>query len=119
MINVKKYSRSDCVMNERIIDYLEVLKCGNSVSVETYLSNDDKQAILSWYRKYIHVHDNIDFEKVIDLLYVLYVRENLEFYPVNEFQQLILSLAQTHGFDKNDFWSLYSDFRILVFGDNV
>lgn len=67
-------------------------------------------------RSYPIISGNRDeIEKVISLMYELYVREDIDFYPYEEYTRIISYLSTQYNFDKNDCLSLYSAFRKLVF----
>lgn len=105
-------------MNCKIIDMLEAIKFDNYSKAEEHLEVGDIQEILSWYEKYTTAERNCyDIEKAIDLLYALYVRENLVVYPVEEFQRVVGQLADIHSFKKEMIWEILSDFKKIVYGE--
>lgn len=101
-------------MNTRIVNMLEAIKVGTYIIYTDYLENTDIDAICQW--SYPIISGNRDeIEKVISLMYELYVREDIDFYPYEEYTRIISYLSTQYNFDKNDFLSLYSAFRKLVF----
>ena len=103
-------------MNPRIINMLESIKRNTYTNPDEYLNVTDIEAIRLWYSQYA-TSATYDIEKCIDLLYFLYIRENIEFYPYEEFQKIVSSIAQIHGFEIESFWDILAAFRKTVFND--
>lgn len=103
-------------MNIRIINMLESIKQRTYTNPAEYLTDADIEAIHLWYSQYTS-STTYDIEKCIDLLYFLYIRENIEFYPYEEFQKIVSSIAQIHGFEIESFWDILASFRKIVFND--
>lgn len=103
-------------MNARIVNMLEAIKVGTYIIYTDYLENSDIDAICQW--SYPIISGNRDeIEKVISLMYELYIREDIDFYPYEEYTRIISYLSTQYNFDKNNFLNLYSAFRKLVFED--
>ena len=101
-------AKKEIYMNARIVNMLEAIKVG------TYIIYTDIDAICQW--SYPIISGNRDeIEKMISLMYELYVREDIDFFPYEEYTRIISYLSTQYNFDKNDFLSLYSAFRKLVF----
>ena len=105
-------------MNYRIINMLEEIKLGKDVKSQEYLDDSDIQKIVSWYEKYSTMHkEECTVEKAVDLLYALYVRENITVYPVEEFQHVVEELSNIHSFKADMIWNLLSDFKNMIYGE--
>lgn len=102
-------------MNARIVNMLEAIKGGTYIIYTDYLENTDIDAICQWFHPIIS-GDRYEIEKVISLMYELYLRENIDFYPYEEYMQIVSYLSTQYNFNKDDFLDLYSAFRKLVFG---
>lgn len=101
-------------MNARIVNMLEAIKVGTYIKYTDYLENSDIDAICQW--SYPIISGNRDeIEKVISLMYELYIREDIDFYPYEEYTRIISYLSTQYNFEKKDFLNLYSAFRRLVF----
>jgi hypothetical protein len=105
-------------MNYSIIQMLEAMKQGVFTNVDEYLSEDDKRNIVNWFSKYTCKNSNkMKLESIIELLYELYIHENIDLYPVEEFQRVAAAWAEIYHFEKDLFLNMLQAFRILIYGE--
>lgn len=105
-------------MNYSIIQMLEAMKQGVFTNVDEYLSEDDKRNILYWFSKYACENSNdMEITSIIEFLFELYIHENIDFYPVEEFQRVTTTWAESYHFEKNLFLNMLQAFRILIYGE--
>lgn len=102
-------------MNIELINLLEGMKRDTASDCTFYLSSKQLQQIRDWYSKY-GGEDHTSNKDVIDLLYELYIREDIDSRPVEDYQRLVFSLADVYHFDKNQFLAMYIHFKEMLFG---
>ena len=93
---------------------LEAVKRKAYTGPDEYLTDADTKALHLWYSRYTS-RTEYDIEDIVDLLYFLYIRENIDLYPCDLFQSTVSYLAERHGFERSSFCDILSSFRKLVF----
>ena len=101
-------------MNIRIVNMLEAIKHNRYTASDEYLSAEDTAAICSWYSQYT-TSKEYGIEDVIDLMYYLYVRENIDLYPRDVFVGTVDYLVQRHSLKESCICDLLSSYHKLVF----
>lgn len=102
-------------MNANIVNMLEKIKSDNQLSYQNYLTEENIQEIQQWFSKF-SINPYIDFEKIIGLMYKLYIKEDIDARPCEEYNSMVSTLADEYNFNPSDFLSLYQEFRKIVFG---
>lgn len=102
-------------MSTAIITLLEDMAHGTIIDYSNYLSSEELQAIRNWYSSYGGSSETTDKE-IIGLLYELYIREDIDFRPVDEFQDISSSLAKRYHFENTQFLNMYIRVRELLYG---
>lgn len=101
-------------MQNRLIAMLESIKHNKYNSYHDYLDSEDIETILEWYNSFTITRSS-DIEKIIDLMYELYIREDIDLRPYADYIVLITYLADEYQFDKTKFIEIYKSFRDLLF----
>lgn len=106
-------------MNYSIIQMLEAMKQGCFTNIDEYLGEDGKSNIFNWFSKYACENSSeMALEPIIELLFELYIHENIDFYPIEEFQRVTTTWAASYHFERKLFLNMLQDFRVLVYGEN-
>ncbi len=104
-------------MNWSIISMFEDIKREAFTNIDDYLNKSEQKCVVAWFRQYTLRKDkNVDVITVIDLMYELYIRENIDLYPIDEYQQVTTVLAEKYHFNRTQFLEMLQSFRILVYG---
>lgn len=104
-------------MNWSIISMFEDRKRETFTNIDDYLSKSEQERIIAWFSQYTLKKDiNVDVNTVIDLMYELYIRENIDFYPVDEYQRVTTVLAEKYHINRTQFLEMLQSFRLLVYG---
>lgn len=101
-------------MYNNLINLFEDIKLDKYTSFEDYLTEEDVEKVSVWFHSFSEEQNN-DFEKIIDLMYVLYVREDIDLRPYEEFNRLAVYYAEKYSFKTEDFLNLYISFRKMLF----
>ena len=101
-------------MNFRMINLLEAIKTKTYTTYTDFLENADVEKITRWFSAAAS-EKLCEFEKAIDLMYELYIREDIDFCPYEEYTRIASCLSEKYEFDVNDFLNLYHQFRMMVF----
>lgn len=105
-------------MNCSIVSMLEAIKLGTFTDVDAYMKEKEKISLITWFEQYSLAGEiSLDISTVINLMYELYVRENIDFYPVEEYQRVTTELASRYHFDRTRFLEILQSFRRLVYGE--
>ena len=91
-------------MNHQMISMLEDIKTG------TYTS------YTNWFTQFALGNTN-ETESIISLIYELYIREDIDLRPYEEYVKVVSYLAEKYNFDKSKFLYLYQQFRQMIFGN--
>ena len=98
-----------------LIDLLESIK-DNSFSDETFYPQvKEWEPAVSWAKKYSA--RDLSNKEIVDLLYYFYVRENLDYYPVEQFKKAASFLSEQFDVRVEDVLQMLIDFRSMVFVD--
>lgn len=103
-------------MNSRMINMLEAMKSEPYTTYTDFLKDADVGKITHWFSS-VTPEDSCKLEKVINLMYELYVRENIDFYPYEEYTRVVSYLSEEYKFATNDFLSLYRQFKKMITED--
>ena len=96
-----------------IITVFEDKKFNRYSSFDNYLDNEQVKKISHWFCKFSK--KQINMEQVIELMYDLYLRDNIDYYDAKEYTEVVGFLSEKYGFSRSDFLDLYKQFRKLVF----
>ena len=96
-----------------IIKVFEDKKFNRYSSFDNYLDNEQVKKISHWFWKFSK--KQINMEQVIELMYDLYLRDNIDYYDAKEYTEVVGFLSEKYGFSRSDFLDLYKQFRKLVF----
>lgn len=102
------------MMKIKLIDLLEDIKLDKYTSYTDYLDSADVEEIAKWYNTFA-VKESINFETIIELIYELYIREDIDLRPYEEYKRLTTYLADKYGFNCEHFLDVYRSFRNLLF----
>lgn len=106
-------------MDCSIVLMLEAMKQGTFTNVEDYINEGEQKRIIAWFNQYAHgKDDNVKISIIVELLYELYIRENIDFYSTEEFQRVTIALAEKYHFDRIQFLGMLQSFRTLIYGEN-
>jgi len=94
---------------------LEDIKTGTYKGIASYLVTDDIQALRQWYENY-SLSGCIADEELVNLLYELYIREDIDFRPREHYKEIVSTLARKYHFDSTNFLSMYQQYRTILFG---
>ena len=103
-------------MNSRMINMLEAIKTETYTTYTDFLENTDVGIINQWFFS-VALEKSYRLEKVISLMYELYVREDIDFYPYEEYTKIVSYLSEKYKFAANDFLNLYIQFKKMIFED--
>lgn len=102
------------MMQNKLINMLEDIKMDKYTSYSNYLDGTDVEKISTWY--YTFVSNRVtDVEKIIDLIYELYIREDVDLKPYEDYKILTTYLADKYEFNCENFLDIYRSFRDLLF----
>lgn len=101
-------------MNHQMINMLEDIKTGSYTSYTDYLDEVTVNHIVRWYTQFASVGTN-KVENILNLIYELYIREDIDFCPCEEYIRVVSYLSEKYYFDKSRFLDLYQQFRHMVF----
>ena len=101
-------------MNHHIINMLEAIKTGTYTSYVNYLDEATVEQISKWFSSFAS-EDIRGIKNIIDLMYELYVREDIDLRPYEDYARLVSSLAEKYKFAESEFLNLYQQFRQMVF----
>ena len=101
-------------MNYQMINMLEAIKTGTYTSCTNYLEKVTVEEILQWFCSFSLDNTN-EIENIISLMYELYVREDIDLRPYEEYTRVVSYLAEKYNFDKSKFLDLYQQFHQMVF----
>lgn len=104
-------------MNWSIISMFEAIKREAFTNIADYLSNREQERVIAWFSQYTLKKDiSSDVNSAINLMYELYIRENIDLYPVDEYQRITTVLSEKYHLDRTQFLEMLQNFRILVYG---
>lgn len=103
-------------MNHQMISMLEDIKTGTYTSYTNYLDEVTVNQILHWFTQFA-LGDTNETESIISLIYELYIREDIDLRPYEEYVKVVSYLAEKYNFDKSKFLYLYQKFRQMIFGN--
>ena len=106
--------KEDRIMQKRLIALLEEIKLNRYYDYHDYLNNEDIEKITEWYNSFATT-SSLDFDKIIGLMYELYLREDIDLRPYEDYIQLITYLADEYQFDKTNFLEIYKSFKDLLY----
>lgn len=99
-----------------LLSLLEAMKYEKCNNLDEFITDSDKQMIYNWFNKYSNsVYYSI--ESIIQLLFYLYLHENLDFYTVEEYQKVADFLSQKYKINKVDFLDMYMEFKLLLYNN--
>ena len=101
-------------MNNRIIRMFEDIKCNKYSAYCDYVNEDDIRSIRQWFFKCSR-DDSATTENIISLMYELYIRENIDFYPNDEYARIVAQIARKYHLNTVDFPEIYMSFRKMVY----
>ncbi|MDR1292701.1 MAG: hypothetical protein LBJ91_04830 [Clostridiales Family XIII bacterium] len=101
-------------MNDNMVNLLEKLRIGGNPSAGEFLNGNDVALVEKWYMKYCNCI-TFDIHKAVELMDFLYVYENIDTYPREEYRKRVIPLAERHCFESSNFINLFDDFRKMVF----
>lgn len=105
-------------MGSSIVLMLEAMKQDTFTDVDDYINAREKKSIIEWFSQYMHEEKRgAAMEEIVALMYELHMRENIDFYPVEEFRRVAIALAEQYCFDSNRFLEMLHSFRKLVYGE--
>lgn len=105
-------------MGSSIVLMLEAMKQGTFTDVDDYINAGEKKSIIEWFSQYMYEEQrDAAMEEIVALMYELHMRENIVFYPVEEFRRVVIALAEKYCFDSNRFLEMLHSFRTLVYGE--
>lgn len=101
-------------MSSRIINMLEAIKTETYTTYTDFLEKTDIERVTQWFSSAVS-ENSCEFEKIISLMYELYIREDIDFYPYEKYTSVVSYLSEEYEFDANDFLNLYHQFKKMVF----
>lgn len=101
-------------MNHQMINMLEDIKSGAYTSYTDYLDEVTVNHIVHWFAQFASGGAN-KVENILNLIYELYIREDIDFRPYEEYICVVSYLSEKYDFDKSRFLDLYQQYRYLVF----
>lgn len=100
----------------RFVHLFEAIKNNSFTSINDYLTKDEIILVYSWFCKYSSLKlEKISLEKIIDLMYYLYIFEDIDLYTLEEYTKVVESISEKYGITKKDFINLFSDYKKMVF----
>lgn len=101
-------------MNKYFVDILESIK-SNQFSGSIFTPDEQNWELAkSWYHKYSNVEEISDKE-LLNLLYLFYTHENLDFSDNVHFDQVAHSICEKYEIDRCNFLNMIVDFRKLIY----
>jgi len=101
-------------MNHQIINMLEAIKTETYTSYVNYLNKATVERISKWFCSFA-LEDVGEIENIIGLMYELYVREDIDLRPYEDYTRLVSYLAEKYKFDASKFLDLYQQLRQMIF----
>ena len=103
-------------MNQNLINMLEDIKASNYQGVMDYINPNSIQTLRQWYAHFTD-EKHFDDERLVSLMYELYIMEDIDFRPYEEYQEIVSLLADKYHFHNSSFLKMYQQFRMLLFGE--
>ena len=106
-------------MQKEILYILEELKNNhlNIEDVEAKLSIKAKQTIMDWYIKYRDDSKaEIAFSKIIELMHILYIREDIDLYCYHQYNNIKENLSKSYYIKPEFFLQMLVQFKQIVYG---
>ena len=91
---------------------LEDMKIGTFDSYSNYLSEEDLSMLRKWFLQV--TTEPATIETIISFLYELYINEDIDFRPYNEYTRIVTALANKYHFDSNNFLNIYLKYKELT-----
>ena len=95
---------------------LEDIKIAAYKGVTNYLAPNDIQTLRQWYERFSDIK-YIDDENLVSLMYELYIREDIDFRPCEDYNVIVSSLAEKYCFNSTNFLNMYQQYRKILFGE--
>lgn len=105
-------------MNMNYINMLEAIKNDGYSNFHDYITDSEITEINNWYNTYSSINE-MNMENIIDLLYFLYMRENIDIYPIDEYHHVVNKIAEVFKFHAEKFMEMFIEFRKIVYGFNL
>ena len=102
-------------MNQQLVNMVEAMKAGTYSSYAQYFEKGTEEEIVRWFAPFA-LDDNYNMEDIVKLMYQLYLDENMDFSPCEDYSRQVSYLAERYKFDKSRFIDLYQQFRKMLFG---
>lgn len=102
------------IMQYRLIRLLEDVKLNKYNNYHDYLKNEDIEKLKEWYNSFAIIK-SLDVDKIISFMYELYLREDIDLRPYEDYARLVTYLAIEYQFKKNDFLEIYKGFKKLLY----
>lgn len=103
-------------MNSRMINMFEAIKTETYTAYTDFLENTDEDRVNQWFSS-VALENSYRFEQVIGLMNELYIREDIDLYPYEEYTRTVSFLSEKYKFAANNFLNLYIQFKTMVFED--
>lgn len=101
-------------MHLKIITMLESIKHGTYKGYKDYLGIEEIDLLKTWYCTYSALQ-TADFNRIVSLAYELYSREDIDFRPIEDYNEIVSALSQEYQFTFDSFLSMYSSFRKMLY----
>lgn len=101
-------------MNNKLVNMLEDIKTNKYTIYSNYLNDVDIENISKWYGSFA-LNEQVDFEIIINLMYELYIREDIDSRPYEDYKRLTTYFADKYRFKSVNFLDIYRSFRNLLF----
>ncbi len=102
------------MMQNKLINLLEDIKMEKYSSYSDYLDGLDVENLTKWYDSF-SLNASTDFETIISFIYELYVREDIDLRPYEDYKRIITYLANKYHFNSEHFLEIYKSYRDLLF----
>lgn len=91
---------------------LEDMKVDSYKGYSNYLKQNEVQELRKWYEQVATKPATI--EAIINFIYELYIYEDIDFRPYDEYVRIVSNLAEKYHFNNRDFLKLYQQYKVLV-----
>jgi len=92
---------------------VQLQKMREGIKEDILLDSKSFDVVKAWYERFCS--SAFQPERAIELLYALFIRENLDFYVVDEFQRVSNEICNKYEINNQLFLHMLSDFRKIVF----
>lgn len=100
-------------MNMNLVNMFEAIKRDQFKEIGAYLNNEDIEILKQWHEENTE-NTGFDMRKAIDLMYYLYIHENIDLYGPSEFRRIESELAKLYGI--KELLKLIVSFKETIYG---